>query len=96
MHQKTKRAAENPWRNAVAVSAGALVAKVASLDTLALRNQLHPVISLHFGPVDRLVAAIPNGEDDPPLTLCIDLHAEVAATPTGRHVVGPDGIGAWR
>lgn len=41
-------------------------------------------------PVDRLAAAVPDGEDDPAFGRAVDLHAEIAAVPSAGHVEGGD------
>src|SRR4051812_46404846 len=70
-----------PVVNQVAMSARALVAKVTGRNPFAFAHEDDPVGIHHLAPADGFTTAVPHAEDDPPLGLAVDLHAEVTAVP---------------
>ena len=79
-----------PWIDEVRVPAGAFVAEDACLDAFTFGEELRLIVFRDVGAVDGIgaVAGVPHGEDDAPLGLRIDLHAEVAAREAAGHVEG--------
>ena len=61
-------------------------------NTFTLGDEPDAIFVGDLAAIDRLAAAVPDAEDDPPLRGTVDLHAEVAAMPAAGHVVRRDRV----
>lgn len=94
-NEESNRVAEFPVVHEMAVATSAFVAKPTGMHVVTFLDQLHEVFGFNLLAIDGFVAGVPHAKDHAAFGLRVDLHAEVAAMPTGRHVVGPQWIGLW-
>src|SRR5665213_3671043 len=73
----------------MAVAAGAFVAKIAGINTVALGHKRDAIRRGNFIPVHAFVAAVPDAENNPPLGGTVHLHSEISAMPAAGLEVSP-------